>query len=218
MAGIIIFALVAVFLGLRLYAVLGKRTGHEQSFGLPEEKTVPPISAGNAQNDVRDRTPLVEPAEPVAENDALAGLRAISAADRQFSPDGFVDGAKAAYRMILEAYWAGDLSPVAAFVADDVKEAFDEAIEARKAAGETLDNRLIAIERAVIGAASLEAGHARVTVRFDADIAAVTRNSEGTVVAGSLSDAVPTHDSWTFARELRAADPNWILVDTDEAS
>ena len=52
---------------------------------------------------------------------------------------------------------------------------------------------------------------------WSADIAAVTRDTEGNVIAGSLSDAVETHDVWTFEREIRSSDPNWILVDTDEA-
>ena len=54
-------------------------------------------------------------------------------------------------------------------------------------------------------------------MRFDADIAAVTRDGEGHVVAGSTSDAVETHDVWTFVRQVKTADPNWILADTDEA-
>jgi predicted lipid-binding transport protein (Tim44 family) len=53
-------------------------------------------------------------------------------------------------------------------------------------------------------------------VRFEADIAAVTRNSQGDVVAGSLSDAVQTHDLWTFRRDLSTHDPNWLLIETDE--
>ena len=55
-----------------------------------------------------------------------------------------------------------------------------------------------------------------VTVRFEADIAAVTRNKAGDVVAGSLSDAVQTRDLWTFRRDLAARDPNWLLIETDE--
>ncbi|GAA3264047.1 hypothetical protein GCM10020258_30120 [Sphingomonas yabuuchiae] len=95
--------------------------------------------------------------------------------------------------------------------------AFAEAIEQRREAGQTLDNRLIRVESAKIVDAQVEAREARITVRFDADIAAVTRDAEGHVIAGSLSDAVETHDVWTFARTLKSGDPNWKLVDTDEA-
>jgi predicted lipid-binding transport protein (Tim44 family) len=80
-----------------------------------------------------------------------------------------------------------------------------------------LDNRLVSIERAVITDAGVTDGAARITLRFDADVAAITRDAEGNVIAGSMSDAVETHDVWTFARTLKSKDPNWKLVDTDEA-
>ncbi len=57
---------------------------------------------------------------------------------------------------------------------------------------------------------------AEVTLRFDADLVAVTRDKAGNVVSGSLSDAVQSHDVWTFSRHTGAADPNWLLIDTDE--
>ena len=69
----------------------------------------------------------------------------------------------------------------------------------------------------MIADAQLAGREARITVRFDADIAAVTRNAEGQMVAGSLTDAVETHDVWTFTRTLKSGDPNWKLADTDEA-
>jgi predicted lipid-binding transport protein (Tim44 family) len=79
-----------------------------------------------------------------------------------------------------------------------------------------LDNRLVAIDQAVIAGAETDRSVALVTVRFEADIAAVTRNADGEVVAGSLSDAVQTRDRWTFRRDVSSRDPNWLLVETDE--
>lgn len=218
MSTIVIFAAIAAFLGLRLYAVLGKRTGHEQTFTAAEEKLVPPITTEPPKADSPDRAGSVDRQTNNPDESAGPGLRAIGAADRNFTPDGFVEGAKSAYRMILEAYWGGRLDDVAAFVADDVREAFAEAHQARLDAGEMLDNRLITIERALIAAAELIDGVAHITVRFDADVAAVTRDTEGRVIAGSLTDAVTSHDIWTFSRTVRASNPNWVLTDTDEAS
>ena len=74
------------------------------------------------------------------------------------------------------------------------------------------------IEKARIVSADVTGRVAQVTVAFDADIAAVTRDAEGNVVAGSLTDAVPTVDVWTFTRTLKSDDPNWILTDTDESA
>lgn len=211
---VVLLGMVAGFLALRLYAVLGKRTGHEQPLARPAEERVgvPPVPRTiDAQPEPRDVAQ--RHVEPAAEN----GLRAIVASDPTFDVAEFLEGAKSAYRMILEAFWKGDRDTLAWLTEAEVQTAFAAAIEAREEAGHTLDNRLVSIERAVISDASVAGGLARVTVRFDADIAAVTRDAEGQVVAGSLTDAVETHDVWTFARMLKSGDPNWKLSDTDEA-
>ena len=209
---IVLLAMVALFVGLRLYAVLGRRTGHEQQPVVrPAE---PPASA-----DVALATPET-PADRnalVYEESAADGIRAIIAADSSFDVARFLEGAQAAYQMILEAFWKGDQQQLDHLVGEDVRNSFAAAIAEREAAGHRLDNRLVAIERAVIQNARLDGRVATITLRFDADIAAVTRDEKGEVVAGSLSDAVPTHDLWTFRRTLGSGDPNWLLVETDEA-
>lgn len=215
MVYVILLAMIAAFLALRLYSVLGKRTGHEQP--LPrtaegDERTLPPPPRTiDAPPEAR------QAADPAIEPGAENGLRALVQADPSFNAAQFIDGAKSAYGMILEAFWKGDRETLGWLTEADVRDAFLGAIDAREAAGETLDNRLVGIERAVIASAEVAGRVARVTVRFDADIAAVTRDSDGNVVAGSLTDAVETHDVWTFARDLGSDDPNWKLAETDEA-
>lgn len=212
---VIILAMIAGFLALRLYSVLGKRTGHEQQ---PLARAADERSAPVAVPRTVDATPEVrEIADRNIDAKAEPGLRAIVAGEPGFDVGQFLGGAQAAYRMTLEAFWRGDEDALAELVEDDVRASFAEAIAARREAGETLDNRLVRIDRAVIADAQLNGRDARITVRFDADIAAVTRDAEGNVVAGSLTDAVETHDVWTFARTLKARDPNWKLADTDEA-
>jgi len=130
----------------------------------------------------------------------------------------FMEGARAAYRMILEAYWAGNAGELAGLTSDDVRRAFADSIADRSTAGHVLDNRLVTIEKARIVAAEVSGRDARITVAFDADIAAITRDADGSVVAGSLTDAVQTVDVWTFGRTLKSSDPNWILTDTDESA
>nr|WP_133243842.1 Tim44/TimA family putative adaptor protein [Sphingomonas pokkalii] len=211
---VILFAMVAGFLALRLYSVLGKRTGHEQALPKPAEERVamPPVTR-TLDAAPEPRESLNRAIEPGAE----AGLRSVIAADSSFDVNQFVEGAKSAYRMILEAFWKGDEETLAWLVDEEVRAAFLQSIAERKALGQTLDNRLVSIERATIAGASLEAKVARIAMRFDADVVAVTRDAEGAVVAGSMSDAITTHDVWTFARNLRSDDPNWKLVETDEA-
>ncbi|WP_315765124.1 Tim44/TimA family putative adaptor protein [Sphingomonas sp. Y38-1Y] len=207
--------MIAGFLALRLYSVLGKRTGHQQPMPKPAED-------GGAIVRPQPRTidAVPEPREPASrsiEGKAEQGVRALVNADSNFDVVQFLEGAKGAYRMVLEAFWKGDRETLDWLTEPDVKAAFVSSIDEREAAGHTLDNRLVSIERAVISDASLEGQLARITVRFDADIAAVTRDGEGNVVAGSLTDAVQTHDVWTFTRRLRSDDPNWKLAETDEA-
>lgn len=211
---IVVLAMVAGFMVLQLYRVLGKRTGHEQPLPKPAEERA---SLTVLQ---RPAEPVAEPREPVSRNverKAEAGIREIIGADSAFDVTRFLEGAQSAYRMILEAYWQADEEQLDWLVEDGVRKAFGHAIAERRTAGHVLDNRLVSVERAIIADASLDGKVARITVRFDADIAAVTRDADGNVVAGSTSDAVATHDIWTFTRTLRSSDPNWKLADTDEA-
>jgi predicted lipid-binding transport protein (Tim44 family) len=215
LAVIVILALVALFIGLRLYSVLGERTGHEQR---PILKPADP----DARVEPRATQPAVP--QPISADSgdmaflptAGPGVRALLAADPTFDVARFLEGAKSAYRLILESFWKGDLDALRSHVDDHVYETFSTAVEQRKKDGLSLDNRLVAIDQALIAEASVERSIAIVTVRFEADIAAVTRNAEGQVVAGSLSDAVQTRDLWSFRRDTSSRDPNWVLIETDE--
>ncbi len=215
MTVIVILALVALFVGLRLYSVLGERTGHEQQ---PILKPADP----DARVEPRVSQPAAAPVSSAESADmaflptAGPGVRAILAADPSFDVARFLEGAKGAYRLILEAFWKGEADVLRPHVDDHIYETFSGAIAQRATEGLTLENRLVGIDQAVISEASAERGVAVLTVRFEADIAAVTRNSEGQVVAGSLSDAVQTRDLWTFRRDLSSRDPNWLLIETDE--
>ena len=215
LTAIVILALVALFIGLRLYSVLGERTGHEQPILKPADP--------DARVEPRPDAPVSTAPGSALDNAGMAylptagpGVRALLAADASFDVAQFLEGAKAAYRLVMEGYWKGDLDTIRPHVDNHVYETFAGAVEERAKQGLVLDNRLVAIEQAVISDAELKKSVAEVTVRFEADIAAVTRNGEGDVVAGSLSDAVQTRDRWTFRRDLASKDPNWLLIETDE--
>ena len=139
------------------------------------------------------------------------------ASDRNFDAGRFMEGAEAAYRMILEAYWKGDRDTLRDLCDDDSYEAFVEAIEARDARGEKLENRLVGIESAKITAVEMDRKEARITVRYQADISAVTRDADGKMIAGSMSDASRTDDLWTFRRAIGSDDPNWLLDEIEAA-
>jgi predicted lipid-binding transport protein (Tim44 family) len=213
---IVILAMIAAFLGLRLYSVLGRRAEHEEEpiphrFDAGETGKAPKPVVPPGQQTARPQRELAG-YPPATER----GVREIAAADRRFDLLAFVDGAKAAYEMILEAFWRGDKAELKQLCDDDVYAGFSAAIDARAAAGETLNNRLIRIEDTTVHSATLDRNIARIAVRFVADIATVTRDKDGNVVAGSLDDAVESRDIWTFKRDITAAGPDWTLDETDE--
>ncbi len=217
---IVILAMIAAFLGLRLYSVLGRRAEHEEE---PNQARVE-SKAGAARTGIARAVPEVPQTKPAQRVQAVPatppsverGLREIGTADRRFDAFAFVEGARSAYRMVLEAFWRGDKDELRQLSDGDVYESFASAIDARTAAGESLDNRLVRIEDSSIVEAEYRAPFARITVRFRSDIAAVTRDAEGNVIAGSLHDAIEAIDIWTFMRDVQSADPDWILEATDE--
>ncbi len=215
MLEIVLLAMVAAFLGLRLYSVLGRRAEQEEEPAVqrfesddrsqPRPATMPAPAVPARPAELDGVMPAVERA-----------LRDIAAADSKFNLAQFLEGARGAYRMVLEAFWNGDRETLRELCDDDVYEGFVTAIDAREAAGETMDNSLIRIEETRIHSASLDGRTARIALLFVADIAAVTRDKDGAVVAGSLDDAIESRDVWTFSRNVSARDPNWLLDETDE--
>lgn len=214
---IVILAMIAAFLGMRLYSVLGRRAEHE-------EEVIPTNRFDRGEEESAPRT-LTQPAGESAQADRTIagfppavemGLREISTADRNFELLGFLEGARGAYEVVLEAFWRGDKDELQALCDDDVYESFASVIDEREEAGITMDNRLIRIEDVKVHSAELDGKIARIAVRFVSDIASVSRDKDDNVVAGSLDDAVESRDIWTFSRDIRSDDPQWLLDETDQ--
>lgn len=213
---IVFLAMLAGFIALRLYSVLGRRTGHEKpvtdSFRpAAPEMARPPLARG-AEPDVLPSVVLPADLEPAVRD----GLEDVMAADRHFDPASFLNNSRQAYRMVLEGFWAGDVAGLRDLVSDEVLEQFDAALAARADAGERLDNRLLGVSDSRIVAAQMNGSMAEITVRFDSEILSVVRDAEGRIIAGDPNDAVETHDLWTFSRHTTSNDPAWLLVDVDE--
>jgi len=215
--------MIAVFLGLRLYAVLGRRPeDSDEPLRRRLEQADPQATPRAMPAKLAEKTPIAARAagasiEPTGfDTSAEAGIRAIIAADRRFDVTLFLTGAKSAYGMVLDSFWRGDKDALAQLCERAVYDGFAAAIDARGESGETTDARLIRVNDARIITAEYTAPLARIAVRFVADIASVTRNGDGTVVAGSLDDAIESRDLWTFTRDLTSRDPDWQLDETDQ--
>ena len=220
---IIILAAVAAFLIFRLRSVLGRRSGHEGTRPTydpfrkdkPEEANddkviqLPDRGPGPAEASEEGEEPPAEPDTPVA-----GGLTQIKLADRSFEPEGFVQGARVAFEMIIAAFAQGDTRTLRPLLSNDVYEDFAGAIKGREEAKETLETTLVGIDEAEIIEAELQGKTAFVTIKFVSEQVNVTRDAEGKAVDGDESHVTTITDIWTFARNTRSRDPNWTLVAT----
>lgn len=229
---LIFFAIVAVFLGWRLYLVLGRRTGNERTIdplaGRPVDgpRRAPEADKPNdadrpADNVVmlpRDQRRL-EAALAGTPDTARQGLEAIAKADPSFNPMDFLSGAKTAFDMILAAFAKGDNLALRPLLNDEVYRNFNAAISDRQRLNQKLTSTLVGILGTDIVVAELTGEgnrqEARVTVKFNSQQINVTTDASGATVDGSPTEVQTIIDLWTFARQIKARDPNWQLVATD---
>ncbi|USG61386.1 Tim44/TimA family putative adaptor protein [Sneathiella marina] len=217
---IILLAAVAGFIFLRLRSVLGRRMGHEQS--PPEEQKQRSIkddkSADNEDNvvtlDGKAKSPFESPFAGTELSRTLTQIRQI---DKSFDQTTFASGAQAAYEAIVVAFARGDRSTLKELLADDVYENFETSIQDREDQEYNMSTDIVSIHSADIIDATLEHKEAEVTVKFDAEMISMTKDEDGVVVAG---DPMPhrVQELWTFARNLKSRNPNWLLITTRSAN
>jgi predicted lipid-binding transport protein (Tim44 family) len=211
---IILFAMVAGFLILRLRSVLGRRTGQERRRNNPFLRQ--PEPTGDKVVPLGPRVAVPPPTATEPPGDAVAaGLAAIHNADPEFDPAQFVEGAHKAFEMIVAAFAAGDKAKLRPLLSDEVYRPFSAAIDERDAAKETLETRILGLKQLDIAAAELAGRWARVTLKIVSDQINVIRAHDGSIVDGDPDHPIEKTDFWTFARDTRSTDPNWALVATD---
>ena len=194
----IIFAGLAAVVLFQLYSVLGRRVGRQPDEGAPQ---------------------LGKPAAPAAEAPedshggvTLSGLAAVKALDPAFDLPHFLQGARGAYEMIVRAFAAGERQTLAPLLSPPVMASFEAAIAQREAEGRTESAEFINPPRADLEKAEVEGETARLTVRFLAEFRSRAKGPEGESVEDRR-----TAELWTFERNLKARDPNWLLIRVDAA-
>ena len=215
---IILFAMVAGFIFLRLRSVLGRRTGQEK----PPADVIARRSAEDSEDEVAqlpDREGWAEEdnAEAsAAEGEVLvtAGPTQIKVADPSFDQSDFLAGARVAYEMIVASFANGDTDTLRPLLNDEVYEDFLAAIRRRERNEETLETTLLAITSTDLIEARMAGTTAEVTVKFVSEMVNLTRDAQGEVVSGDPRAVQEITDIWMFARDHRTRDPNWILIAT----
>lgn len=225
---IILIALVAIFLVLRLRSVLGRRTGNERP-PTQDPFTPPAAPTPEARRDNGNVVQLPRPSEPMPAPQrsagqarlapaAAAGVDAIRNLDRSFDPQGFANGARAAFEMIVGAFAKGDLATLRPLLDDATYASFEAAVRDRQANKRVLETSLIGFDSTEMIRAELRGSVAHVTMKFVTEQINVTRGPDGLVVDGNPNTVERVTDLWTFARDTRSDNPNWLLVGTDSES
>lgn len=226
---ILFFAVVAGFLGWRLYSVLGRRTGHEKPFDpFRTKEPEAPATVSDREGNIRrlpepaarpDRVDRerrkLEAAIAGVAGDVRRGLDDIRSADPKFDAVDFVAGARVAFEMIVGAFAQGDAKALRPLLSDQVFANFAGAIEERNREKQRHETTLVGILSAEIVGAALKNDEAQVTVKFVSQQINVTKDQEGRIIDGDPSEVANITDVWTFARQVKSRDPNWVLTGTD---
>ena len=212
---VIILAVVAGFLILRLRSVLGKRHGQERPRYEDAERYVGKADKP-ADDDQSDNVTPFPGAPPIDARPPVTGPASkLLALDPDFDEAAFLGGAKEAFRMILAAYAGGDRDTLRALASKDVYTALESAITGREDRNETLDATLIGVQSVELDDVVVKGTVAQVIVRFVSEQTNVTRNEEGQPIDGAPNQVETITDLWTFERDMAISDPNWRLIDTE---
>ncbi len=233
---IILFAMIAIFLVLRLRGALGRRDGHDGSNMRDLFNQEPPEGESAQENNVvnlKERKPSAKPvdvpaldqdlepandidaSETVADDDPLAvGYAQIRRYDPNFNEEDFMVGARVAFEMILNGYASGDTGTLRALLSNDVYGNFAKAIQDREQAGHKMEDTLVGIMKSDLVEIYMEGTVAHVTVKFVSEQVNAVRDENGDVVEGNPNTVLTVTDFWTFAHETKTSDPNWTLVAT----
>ena len=195
---ILILAVVAALVLLRLRSVLGRRTGHEKTdtsrFAYEEPQK-------NKEEDIIKIQPTVNHKPKEGE---------------WFDQKDFLNGASNAYELIVTNFELGNKEALKSFLSDSVMNSFEEAIEQRKANDEKVEFNFIGIESSEIVHKNLKSNPMEITVRFISEMITCIKNSKDEVISGSLNQVQKVTDIWTFAKKKNSKNPNWLLVATSD--
>lgn len=228
----LLFLIIAVVIFLRLRSVLGRRTGNERprydpytpsdANGKPVRDNIVTLPRGEParMNEELDEATFAKRLKDVAPvgSDAAQKLQAVAQADRSFDPKHFLNGAKAAYEMIVTAFAEGDRKTLKSLLSREVFDSFSAAIGDREKAGDSVEFKFVGISSSEVIDAEIAGKTINITIKFISDLITATRNRAGEVIEGDPTTIRDVTDVWTFSRDLNARDPNWRLVATGSAA
>jgi len=210
---LIILAGIAVFLFLRLRSVLGTREGFEKPRMQPKNdapKRDFKVIDGGEDKDITDN---------VDKNSKSAeALKLIKSEDENFIVNEFLSGARSAYEWILMSFEKNEIDEIRELLSEEVAEAFDAVVDQRVSQGLTIEAEFIGIREMKLVEATYSSNTktAEISVSFVGEMTSVVKNSSGEIVEGDSKQIKRQKDTWTFSKDIKSSNPNWLLVATGE--
>ena len=195
---ILILAIIAGIVLLRLRSVLGRRTGHEKT-----DKT-----SYNYETPQTSQEEKVIPIEPKTSSSKRE--------DGWFDNDDFLRGAANAYETIVTNFENGNKDALKSLLSDHVLNSFSSVIDERNSKNETVEFNFIGIEKSEIVHKDLKKNPMEVTVRFISEMITCIKNSKDEVISGSLNQVQKITDVWTFEKIKDEKSSNWLLTATSD--
>jgi len=197
---VILFAAIATIVCALLYSVLGKSVGQG-----PESGFDPTEIFGTAKEEP------VKALSPAIDDQGVPGLQDIFKGDTGFNPREFIDGAKTAYSMILEAFADADRDMLKNLLTPDVYAVYADAITDREAKNLRQVTDLARLIQAEIVHAERDGKLGYISVKYEAELASALMDAEGNVAQGDPDVLSSVSEVWTFERALASSDPTWRL-------
>ena len=184
---IILLAMIAGFIFLRLRGILGKRTNFNEKLSADfKQEFQKETIKKNLENQTFDNSAQLE----------------------------FLKGAKIAYETIITNFASGNLKNIKLLLNKKIYTQFSDAIKDRKEKGHTSETTFIGINSAMIKNHQKKNNILEVTVEFVSEIISTLKDKDKKILSGSPDKIKKVYDSWKFSRDLRSLNPNWLLIDT----
>ena len=184
---IILLAMIAGFIFLRLRGILGKRTNFNEKLSADfKQEFQKETIKKNLENQTFDNSAQLE----------------------------FLKGAKIAYDTIITNFASGNLKNIKLLLDKKIYTQFNDAIKDRKEKEHTSETTFIGINSAMIKNHQKKNNILEVTVEFVSEIISTLKDKDKKILSGDPDKIKKVYDSWKFSRDLRSLNPNWLLIDT----
>ena len=185
---IILLAMIAGFIFLRLRGILGRRTGYDENLDT------------NFPQDLQRKKNITKDLDKLSFDEK--------------EKNDFLNGAKIAYETIITNFANGNLKNIKSLLDKKVFDQFNEAIKDRKEKGYISNTTFVGIKSALIKDHKIINNILEVTVDFVSEIISCVKDKDNKILSGDPEKVKKVYDTWKFSRDMRSNNPNWLLIDT----